>query len=803
MSNKLIFPFNKKEYDHDFSKSKELFNFNDILGKTIRKNMNQINDNIDSNHNNNNPNIDIKILENEKFANIDLLSVEQKSKCKTHNLNPICYDEKSIYCPECLDIQNINSEDLLIKKYYITNILDKEVRFKIDNSKRSINSNHHGFKIIEEEIKNNIETLNNIKEQINRYYERIFNTLSNKFYQAILKIEQELFLNQNKSESIEMFINENNRINEIALDLDALLDLNLNDNNSNSDSIYFAKIITNRHCSKKEIYDIINQSLEIFKFTQSSYDSLNNLINSDIMKYNILNENVIEANIKSIENQLSDIFDLKLNDDGYNNNDNNKDNANDEFKNNSKNGKLIRSKKLSHENWICQCGEIRLNNQFYCESTKCNLIRKINNIENLFIRPNLICDSSVNNYKMLKKHEYSLFNTLLKSDKTNSNEKFLISSEWFFNWKSYLKNDTKEEFIKNSFLNISVNSRIGVLPPGKIKNITLLDINTFSSKLQLHKMKLKSDIVFKVDYIVVNKEVWNFLSKNYGYDLELKMNYIDEKNSNNYDLSKVNISIYKKTQENKDLNIFNSLDNPEDKVCVDELNNNIIRKISSNKEKDFISKDKINKKNQIEIESNNENEFSENNNNKDNDEISKTLKKVIFKVEENPKSKSFIKNITVSKQQDNINLNHKMKNTDKNKNKIENQNLFINQIVNESKIVSNNFSKEINTNKSCSKSDNFNFNEYYLENENENEVNEQDVFGEDTKYNFNFNANVNQIKSTKSNNNEICFNFEKDKNLESTVKIDYSMINMNVFNKELLISKGNPGINDKSKNKNK
>ena len=75
-------------------------------------------------------------------------------------------------------------------------------------------------------------------------------------------------------------------------------------------------------------------------------------------------------------------------------------------------------------------------------------------------------------------------------------------------WKCYVSNDLTDKYVSNSKKFISENKRIGVLPPGAITNINLIE--------NLATKKLYKDLILNEDYILISKEIWDFFYLNYS-----------------------------------------------------------------------------------------------------------------------------------------------------------------------------------------------------------------------------------------------------------------------------------------------
>lgn len=109
---------------------------------------------------------------------------------------------------------------------------------------------------------------------------------------------------------------------------------------------------------------------------------------------------------------------------------------------------------------------------------------------------------------------------------------FMISSDWLFKWKCFVTNKISKAVNQDILheINQSLNSRIGILPPGPITNYTLfeqdgivMDTTMFGTSANTHKPKaqkaqpeIREDLVVELDYKTVKKEVWSKFIKIYG-----------------------------------------------------------------------------------------------------------------------------------------------------------------------------------------------------------------------------------------------------------------------------------------------
>lgn len=167
---------------------------------------------------------------------------------------------------------------------------------------------------------------------------------------------------------------------------------------------------------------------------------------------------------------------------------------------------------------------------------------------------------------------------MLKESKSKSNVeneslhkfKYVIEADWFFAWKSYISNDTSEKYTKNKNLRISLNKKIGVLPPSRINNEKFFNSNNNNNRIY-------SDLNLNEDYILVTYEIWEFFKRNYGgsevkipfssksiydyaYDKEDNAHIKDNNAYTNDIVKETNISNFNDKIKNNDNNINQEID---------------------------------------------------------------------------------------------------------------------------------------------------------------------------------------------------------------------------------------------------
>ena len=180
-----------------------------------------------------------------------------------------------------------------------------------------------------------------------------------------------------------------------------------------------------------------------------------------------------------------------------------------------KNGELPTIKDLLNKTtkWTCGCGNV--NNKIgiiICDS--CSKYRPLETYKNIIFNPMLITKTEKKEYKIRRKHEWKVFQSLVKKKINNNNKKnnflFAIDSSWFNRWKSYISNDLKDKIMSNNEKYISDNINLGVLPPGPIDNNKICDNTVYNEKYNL-----KKGLRIKKDYIIVNQLLWEWFLLNY------------------------------------------------------------------------------------------------------------------------------------------------------------------------------------------------------------------------------------------------------------------------------------------------
>lgn len=171
--------------------------------------------------------------------------------------------------------------------------------------------------------------------------------------------------------------------------------------------------------------------------------------------------------------------------------------------------------------WLCICGEgdNLVSNQ---KCNNCESYRKIETLDYVVTHPFETTKDEIQTIALRRKQEVKEFQELYKKNtKTECN--YLIDLEWFLLWKCFVTNDMSDKYVSNSKKRISPNKSIGILPPGPITNINLLDKygqdgNTSSSNLTLKKGMKKND-----EYITINSLMWDYFYKNYNGGPEIKI----------------------------------------------------------------------------------------------------------------------------------------------------------------------------------------------------------------------------------------------------------------------------------------
>ena len=225
-----------------------------------------------------------------------------------------------------------------------------------------------------------------------------------------------------------------------------------------------------------------------------------------------------------------------------------------------KNGELPTIKDLLNKStkWACKCGNI--NNKIgkiICDS--CSKYRPLETYTNIIFNPMLITKTEKKEYKIRRKHEWKVFQSLIKKKINNNNKKnnflFAIDISWFNKWKSYISNDLNSKIMLNNEKYISENTNLGVLPPGPIDNNKICDNIENDGKL-----RLKKGLRIKKDYIVVNQLLWEWFLFNYDGGPEIIV-----ENSNTYSHFLFNVEEnklnYLKKDESFEENLNNEIDN--------------------------------------------------------------------------------------------------------------------------------------------------------------------------------------------------------------------------------------------------
>ena len=173
-------------------------------------------------------------------------------------------------------------------------------------------------------------------------------------------------------------------------------------------------------------------------------------------------------------------------------------------------------------NWYCICEEINNpNNEIKCNS--CGLMRRIETMfsdedENDYENENT---NKVNELiQKRREEELNIYEYLMKGNNDKS-VICLIDKEWFSLWKSFIKNNAfceNEDIIKYAAKSCGG----GILPPGPITNFNLID------KDNNEKIFVKKGLKNKIDYVMINKKVWDFFFLNYNGGPYIELSKVDE-----------------------------------------------------------------------------------------------------------------------------------------------------------------------------------------------------------------------------------------------------------------------------------
>ena len=175
--------------------------------------------------------------------------------------------------------------------------------------------------------------------------------------------------------------------------------------------------------------------------------------------------------------------------------------------------------KNSDYSWICiKCGEINIDSETMINCLKCSALRVL---ELIRYKDN---NSIILNIRRKKEKDLFEFNKKLLSKDIS---KYVIDLDWFMKWKSYINNDQSERLIEKS--NLTIDYSLGVLPPFSSINKNLFDIN----------YQLKPNLELNTDYILVNRCIWDFVTKNYkGKEIKCNSNIYDMKPTSSNNLLK-------------------------------------------------------------------------------------------------------------------------------------------------------------------------------------------------------------------------------------------------------------------------
>ena len=201
-----------------------------------------------------------------------------------------------------------------------------------------------------------------------------------------------------------------------------------------------------------------------------------------------------------------------------------------------KNGEIPTIKELLSKSrfWACTCGEYNnLIGKIICK--RCSKYRPLETYTNIIFNPIFLTSNEKKEVNMRRKHEYKVYQSLLKRDNDNKKDLFFyaIDTTWFNKWKAFVSNDLSEKIMSNNNKNISENKMIGVLPPGMINNLKLCDIYRPHGKY-----RLKSGLTIQKDYLVINQYLWEWFRLNYlgGPDIIIEgyglFSFEEDKNKN-------------------------------------------------------------------------------------------------------------------------------------------------------------------------------------------------------------------------------------------------------------------------------
>ena len=248
-----------------------------------------------------------------------------------------------------------------------------------------------------------------------------------------------------------------------------------------------------------------------------------------------------------------------------------------------KNGELPTVKDLLNKSkaWPCNCGDLNnIQGKIICNN--CSKYRPLETYKNILFNPLFITKTEKKEYQMRRKHEWKVFQSLMKKNlnKTKNNFYFAIDSTWFNNWRCFVSNDLTEKILSNNEKHISENKKLGVLPPGIINNIKLSDTNNIHGRY-----KLKPGLKIKKDYFVLNQLLWEWFLLNYDGGPEI---IVENNNECQYLLLSIQENNPKKVKNNNNSeNKFNTL--TETKDCENNIKTN-----DNNEEKDNNNEKKIN-----------------------------------------------------------------------------------------------------------------------------------------------------------------------------------------------------------------
>ena len=386
---------------------------------------------------------------------------------------------KTFFCDECLKEKNLENsipiENLQKQNYAKINSCLEKIKI-ISNEILKIENFFNNYqKNFREKNLNKIDELFNYIKKIIQFNYTIALTLYNQ-----CKNEQKNQIEKKLNE----LKNLKNELKNFEIDLEKLNNLNNN---------FFPNFKPSNQLNLNNIYSKLSNFL--------NYENEINLFQMKIE----LNENSKEKLFDFIQNSYEiDIDFLKM-----------------------KNGEIPTINELLNKNsfWQCKCGFENKNGNFICQN--CSRYRKLENYNNIIFNSLKITKEELKELNLRRKHEIKVFQTLMNKNEINNNNNnfYAIDKNWFLEWKSFVKNDLTEKYLKNSNKNISDNKLIGVLPPQFLFNGNIIEKNN-------GKNLIKKNLKLNQDFIVINSFLWEWFKLNYKCGPEI---LIENYNKNNYE----------------------------------------------------------------------------------------------------------------------------------------------------------------------------------------------------------------------------------------------------------------------------